>query len=84
MKILVTVLGAFEIDSDNFEKNITSIYVTYGFGSRFFGNFNTNAGPLCSKIGNENKREFGAMGNWQLQDEYFRWSSIEQRIRVTA
>jgi hypothetical protein len=59
-KMLVAGLGALMIDSDNFEKNNTSIYVTNGVGSRFFGNFNTNAGLLCSKIGNENKREFGA------------------------
>jgi hypothetical protein len=50
-------LGALMIDSDNFEKNNTSIYVTNGVVSRFFGNFNTNAGLLCRKIGNENKRE---------------------------
>ena len=53
-------LGASLIDTDNFEKNNTSIYVTNGVGSRFFSNFNTNAGFFCSKIGNENKREFGA------------------------
>jgi hypothetical protein len=74
MKMLVAGLGALMIDSDNFEKNNTSIYVTNGVGSRFFGNFNTNAGPLCSKIGNENKREFGAeWGNLQLQHENSRW-----------
>ena len=53
-------LGASMIDTDNFEKNNTSIYVTNGVGSRFFSNFNTNAGLFCSKTGNENKREFGA------------------------
>jgi hypothetical protein len=59
-KNLVAGLGALMIDTDNFEKNNTSIYVTNGVGSRFFSNFNTNAGLFCSKIGNENKREFGA------------------------
>ena len=53
-------LGASLIDTDNFEKNNTSIYVTNGVGSRFFSNFNTNAGLFCSKTGNENKREFVA------------------------
>jgi hypothetical protein len=53
-------LGALMIDTNNFEKNNTSIYVTNGVGSRFFSNFNTNAGLFCSKIGDENKREFGA------------------------
>jgi hypothetical protein len=51
---------ALMIDTDNFEKNSTSIYLTNGVGSRFFSNFNKNAGLFCSKIGNENKREFGA------------------------
>jgi hypothetical protein len=37
-------------DSDNFEKNNTSIYVTNGVGSRFFGNFNTNAGSYAVKF----------------------------------
>jgi hypothetical protein len=54
------VIVVLMIGSDNFERNNTSIYVTVGFGSRFFGNFNTNAGLLCSKTGNENKGEFGA------------------------
>jgi hypothetical protein len=58
--MLVAGLGALMIDTDNFEKNNTSIYVTNGFGSRFFTNFNTNAGLFCNKIGDENKREFGA------------------------
>ena len=57
---IVAGLGASMIDTDNFEKNNTSIYVTNGVGSRFFSNFNTNAGLFCSKIENENKREFGA------------------------
>ena len=57
---IVAGLGASMIDTDNFEKNNTSIYVTNGVGSRFFSNFNTNAGLLCSKIENENKREFVA------------------------
>jgi hypothetical protein len=56
----VAGLGASMIDMDNFEKNNTSIYVTNSVGSRFFNNFNTNSGLFCSKIGNENKREFGA------------------------
>jgi hypothetical protein len=77
----VAGLGASMIDTDNFQKNNTSIYapliqglgpdfcaryqvhisyVTNGVGSRFFSNFNTNAGLFCSKIENENKREFGA------------------------
>jgi hypothetical protein len=55
----MTSLGALMIDTDNFEKNITLIYVTNGVGSRFFSNFNTNVGLFCSKIGDENKREFG-------------------------
>jgi hypothetical protein len=38
----VAGLGASMIDTDNFEKNNTSIYVTNGVGSRFFSNFNTN------------------------------------------
>jgi hypothetical protein len=59
-KTRVAGLGASMIDTDNFEKNNTSIYVTNGVGSRFFSNFNTNAGLFCSKIENENKREFGA------------------------
>jgi hypothetical protein len=42
----VAGLGASMIDTDNFEKNNTSIYVTNGVGSRFFSNFNTNAGLL--------------------------------------
>jgi hypothetical protein len=58
--MLLTGLMALMIDTDNFEKNNTSIYVTNGVCSRFFSNFNTNAGLFCSKIGNENKREFGA------------------------
>jgi hypothetical protein len=57
--MLMAGLGASMIDTDNFEKNNTSVYVTNGGGSRFFSNFNTNAG-LCSKIENQNKREFGA------------------------
>jgi hypothetical protein len=57
---IVADLGVSMIDTDNFEKNNTSIYVTNGVGSRFFSNFNTNAGLFCSKIENENKREFGA------------------------
>jgi hypothetical protein len=57
---IVAGLGASMIDTDNFEKNNTSIYVTNGVGSRFFNNFNTNAGLFCSKSENENKREFGA------------------------
>jgi hypothetical protein len=57
---IVAGLGVSMIDTDNFEKNNTSIYVTNGVGSRFFSNFNTNAGLFCSKIENENKREFGA------------------------
>jgi hypothetical protein len=48
------------IDSDNFEKNTTSIYVANDVGSKILGNFNTKAGLLCSKIGNKSKREFGA------------------------
>jgi hypothetical protein len=59
-KTIVAGLGASMIDTDNFEKNNTSIYVTNGVGSRFFSNFNTNAGLFCSKFENENKREFGA------------------------
>jgi hypothetical protein len=59
-KMLVAGLGALMIDTDNFENNNTSIYVTDGVGSRFFSNFNTNARLFCSEIGNENKREFGA------------------------
>jgi hypothetical protein len=39
--MLMAGLGALMIDSDNFEKNCLSIYVTNGVGSRFFGNFNT-------------------------------------------
>jgi hypothetical protein len=58
--MLVAGLGALMIDTDNFEKNIKSIYVTNDVGSRFFSNFNTNAGLFCNKIGNENKRAFGA------------------------
>jgi hypothetical protein len=50
MKMLVAGLGALIIDSDNFEKNNTSIYVTNGVGSRFFGNFNTNAGSYAVKL----------------------------------
>jgi hypothetical protein len=68
-------LGASMIDTDNFEKNNTgtSIYVTNGVGSRFFSNFNTNAGLFCCKIENENKREFGARrGNLQLQHKISR------------
>jgi hypothetical protein len=56
----VAGLGVSMIDTDNFEKNNTSIYVTNGVGSRLFSNFITNAGLFCSKIENENKREFGA------------------------
>jgi hypothetical protein len=56
---IVAGLGASMIDTDNFEKNNTSIYVTNGVGSRFFTNFNTNARLFCSEIENENKREFG-------------------------
>jgi hypothetical protein len=59
-KMLVAGLGVLMIDNDNFEKNNTTIYVTNSVGSRFLNNFNTNAGLFCSKIGNENKREFGA------------------------
>jgi hypothetical protein len=44
MKMLVAGLGVLVVDSDNFEKNNTSIYVTNGVFRRFFGNFNTNAG----------------------------------------
>jgi hypothetical protein len=58
--MLVAGLGALVIDTDNFEKDNTSIYVTNGVGSRFFSNLNTNAGLFCSKHGNENKRDFGA------------------------
>jgi hypothetical protein len=58
--MLVAGLGALMIDTDNFEKNNTSIYVTNGVSSRIFSNSNTNAGLFCSKIGNENKRKFGA------------------------
>jgi hypothetical protein len=58
--MLVAGLGALMIDTDNFEKNNTSIYVTNGFGSRFLTNFNTNAGLFCNKIADENKWEFGA------------------------
>jgi hypothetical protein len=58
--MLVAGLGALMIDTDDFEKNNISIYVTNGVGSRFFSNFNTNAGLFCSKIANEKKREFGA------------------------
>jgi hypothetical protein len=54
MKTIVAGLGASMIDTDNFEKKNTSIYVTNGAGSRFFSNFNTNAGLFCSKIENEN------------------------------
>jgi hypothetical protein len=57
--MLVAGLEALMIDTDNFEKNNTSIYVTNGVGSRFFSKFNTNVGLFCSKIANENKREFG-------------------------
>jgi hypothetical protein len=56
----VAGLGALMIETDNFEKNNTSLYVTNGVGSRFFSNFNTNAGFYCSEIGDEKKREFGA------------------------
>jgi hypothetical protein len=45
--MLVAGLGALMIDTDNFEKKITSIYVTNGVGSRFFSNFDTNAGLLA-------------------------------------
>jgi hypothetical protein len=58
--MLLAGLGALMIDADNFEKNNKSIYVTNGVGSRFFSHFDTNVGLFCSKIGNENKREFGA------------------------
>jgi hypothetical protein len=72
--MLMAVLGALMIDTDNFEKNSTAICVTNGVGSRFFSNFNTNAGLFCSKIGSENKREFGAgRGNLQLQHKICRW-----------
>jgi hypothetical protein len=58
--MLMAGLGALMIDTDHFEKNNTSIYVTNGVGSRFFSNFDTNIGLFCSKIGNGNKWEFGA------------------------
>jgi hypothetical protein len=50
--MLVAGLGALMIDTDDFEKNNTNIYVTNSVGSQFFSNFNTNAGLFCSKIGN--------------------------------
>jgi hypothetical protein len=34
MKMFVAGFGALMIDSDNFEKNHTSLYVTNGVGSR--------------------------------------------------
>jgi hypothetical protein len=50
------------------------IHVTNSVGSRFFSYFNTNAGLFCSKIGNENKRKFGAeSGNLQFQHKISRW-----------
>jgi hypothetical protein len=68
MKTLMTGLGALTADFDDFEKNNESIHVTNDVGSRFLGYFKTNAGPLCSKIENGNKRELGAKrGLTQIQ-----------------
>jgi hypothetical protein len=62
LKILKLILKIFER---------TSIYVINGIGSRLFGNFNTYAGLLCSKIGKENKREFGALGELAISAREF-------------
>jgi hypothetical protein len=82
--MLVAGLGVLMIDNDNFEKNNTSIYVTNSVGSRFLSNFNTNAGLFCSKIGNENKREFGGVREFAISTQDFPVAlNIELRIRET-
>jgi hypothetical protein len=58
--MLMADLRALMIDSDNFEKNVTSIYVTNGVGSRIFGNLILMRDPNAVKFGNENKQELSA------------------------
>jgi hypothetical protein len=84
--MLVAGLVALMINSDNYEENNTSIYVTNAVGSRFFGNFNTNEGPLCSKIGNENKREFGVQsgGICNFNTQIPIGPKLELRIQQTS